>query len=104
LGKGAFVTTGVRKPARIAAGIIGAFDGAAWLVLAIIYFWPGSDPATKGLDRAAAWATTILFVVTGAPALVLAVRGRAPRLALTLALAFPIVSLALLIVAVYALP
>ena len=52
-------------------------------------FLSASDPATKGLDSAFGWVATGLFAITGVPGLVLAGLGRAPRTALTLALAFP---------------
>jgi hypothetical protein len=47
--------------------------------------------------------TTILFAITGAPALLLAMRSRAPRAALLLALAFPTAFVALLVAVAYAL-
>jgi len=75
--------------ARLAALIIVALDAIGWAVVAINTFWSTSDPATKGFDEAAGYVVTILFVLTGAPALVLAGFRRAPRLALGLALAFP---------------
>ena len=62
-------------------------------------FLSGSDPATKGLDNAAGIVATTILLVTALPALVLALTRRAPRLALTLALAFPVV-LALLFMAI----
>jgi hypothetical protein len=67
------------------------------------HFWPGGDPATTGLDAAVALVTTILFAITGAPALLLAMRSRAPRAALLLALAFPTAFVALLVAVAYAL-
>jgi hypothetical protein len=75
--------------ARFAALVAGAFDTAVWALVAAAAFLSGSDAATKGLDHAAGLAVTALFVVTGLPALILAGRGRSPRLALWLALAFP---------------
>jgi hypothetical protein len=88
----------------MAAGIVGVVDAGAWLFLFVTYHWSDGDPATRGFDEAAAWIATILFAVAGAPALVLAVRGRAPRPALLLALGFPAVfALLLLLAAVYAL-
>jgi hypothetical protein len=93
-----------RNSIRTAAGIIGAFDAVAWLLLAATYYWSDSEPATKDFDEAAAAVTTALFVVTGAPALVLAARARAPRAALILALGFPTVFLILLVAVAYTLP
>jgi hypothetical protein len=77
---------------------VASVDVAGWLVVAAATFLSGSDPATKGLDNAAGLAVTVLLLATGAPALVLALRGRAARLALMLALIFP-AALALLFVA-----
>jgi hypothetical protein len=99
LGRTAIATTGARaarKSLRVAGAITGAFDTAAWLFLAGQYFWSGSDPATKGFDEGAGVAATVLFALTGAPALVLAWHSRAPRTALLLGLAFPAVFLGLL--------
>ena len=69
--------------------VVGGVDLAAWAFVALAALVSGSDPATRGLDHAAGLAVTALFLVTGAPALVLALRNRAPVTALTLALAFP---------------
>jgi hypothetical protein len=66
-------------------------DSAAWLVVAFATFFSGSDPATKGLDNGAGIAVTLLFLVTTIPSLFLLYRKRAPRAALTFALAFPAV-------------
>ena len=63
-------------------------------------FFSEPDPATMGLDVAAGWTVTILFLVTGAPAFVLALLGRWPRVALALALAFPAGFVALFVAAV----
>ncbi|HEV8552284.1 MAG TPA: hypothetical protein VGR65_02710 [Casimicrobiaceae bacterium] len=62
----------------------------------------GSDAATKGLDEGAGLIVTALFFVTGAPALALAVLCRAPKTALTLALAFPAAFAVLFVAAVIA--
>ena len=64
-------------------------DAAAWALASIMLFLSGSDQATKGLDVAAGLVVTVLFFVTGVPALILALIGRSPRTALSLALAFP---------------
>jgi len=87
---------------RIATIVIGLLDAAAWIVLAFMTFLSGSDPATKGLDIGAGLVVTVLFLVTGVPGLVLASIGRAPRTALTLALAFPAVFVLLFVAVVIA--
>jgi hypothetical protein len=86
--------------ARIAAMIIGGLDAAAWLLVCAGTFFSQSDPATKGLDNFAGLIVTGLFLVTVAPALLLAWRNRVPRLALALAIGFPAAFAALFIVAV----
>jgi hypothetical protein len=85
---------------RMAALIIGALDAAAWLLICAGTFWSQSDPATKGLDNAAGYVVTALFLLTGAPALWLAWRQRVPRPALVLAIGFPAAFAALFVVAV----
>jgi hypothetical protein len=95
--------TAPRRSTRVAAGIIGAFDAIAWLLLLVRYFRSDSNPTTANLDATVAWVTTILFAFTGAPALLLAIGGRAPRVALLLSLAFPTVFVALLVAVAYAL-
>ena len=82
--------------------IVGLLDAIVWALAAFATFMSGSDPATRGLDQAAGSMVTALFLVTGAPALALAYLGRAPVVALVLALAFPIAIAAILIVAVMA--
>lgn len=64
-------------------------DSAAWLLAVFATFFSGSDAATKGLDNGAGIAVTLLFLVTAVPSLFLLYRKRAPRAALTFALAFP---------------
>ncbi len=81
---------------------VASVDVVGWLLVAVATFLSGSDPATKGLDNAAGLAVTALLLATGLPALVLALTGRAPRLALTLALAFPVVFAVLFVGAVVA--
>lgn len=83
---------------RTATLIVAAIDLVAWAFVALATFASGSDAATRGLDRAAGLAVTALFLVTGVPALSLAVLKRAPAAALALALAFP-AALAVAIVA-----
>ncbi len=89
--------------ARVWTIVIAAIDALAWLAVAFATFGSGSDPATKGLDRLAGIAATLLLLVTAVPALVLALRRRAPRLALALALAFPAAFVAMFAIALAAL-
>ena len=87
---------------RTATIIVCVVDAIAWAFVAIATFMSGSDAATKGLDEGAGLVVTALFLVTGAPALALALLGRAPATALTLALAFPIAFVALFVAALMA--
>lgn len=75
--------------ARTAAFIVGGLDALGWLLVCAGTFLSQSDPATKGFDVFAGFAVSVVFLLTGAPALLLAWRNRAPRLALALALGFP---------------
>lgn len=75
--------------ARAAALMLGALDAAGWLLICAGTFFSQSDQATKGLDHVAGLVVTALFLLTGVPALALAGRNRAPRLALALSLGFP---------------
>jgi hypothetical protein len=81
---------------RTATVIVALFDIAVWLFVAVATFLSGSDPATRGLDDTAGLATTVLLLATGLPALLLALADLAPRFALILALAFPVVGVLLL--------
>ena len=87
---------------RMAAFIIGGLDAAGWLLVCAATFFSQSDPATKALDTFAGFAVSVVFLLTGVPALVLAGRNRAPRLALALALGFPTGFVLLFAVAVVA--
>lgn len=80
--------------------VVCLFDTLAWAVVAFATFFSGSDPATRELDEAAGVAVTALFLLTAAPAMLLTWRARAPRTALTLALAFPAVFALLFAIAV----
>ena len=75
--------------ARTATIVIGVVDAAVWALCAVAAITSTSDHATIGLDQAAGWAVTILFLVTGAPGLALGLMRRARRTALALVLAFP---------------
>lgn len=57
---------------RAAAGIIGLLDALLCVVLAGGLFFSSSDAATRGLDSLAGYLVTVLFLVTGLPALLLA--------------------------------
>src|SRR5438093_11400056 len=75
---------------RTATIIVGLVDAAAWAFVAFATFTSGSDAATKGLDEGAGLIVTALFLLTGAPALALALVRRAQTTALTLAISFPV--------------
>ena len=84
--------------------VIAVLDAIGWGLAAFNLLITDGDPATRGLDQAGGYAITILFVLTGLPALVLALLNRAPHAALGLALAFPAVFLVLLVAAALMLP
>lgn len=87
------------RTAVIAACVV---DTAIWVVVALAFLRSGSDPATKGLDETAGLFVTALYLVTAAPAIALAVLGRAPRVALALALGFLVVLAGAFVAAVVA--
>ena len=87
---------------RKASVVVCLLDAAVWALVAFAKFNSGSDPATRGLDEAAGYIVTALFVITAVPALALITFGRAPRIALTLALVFPAAFAALFIAAIIA--
>jgi hypothetical protein len=93
----------MRMSIRAVAILVALLDHAIWLAVGAVTFFSGSDPATKSLDNLAGLAVTALFLATGAPALMLAATGRAPRLALTLSIVFPAAFAVLFIVAIFAL-
>ena len=74
----------------------------AWILVAFATFMSGSDQATKGLDEAAGYIVTGLFLVTDTPALALSFFGCAPKAAFILALAFPAGFLILFVAAIAA--
>jgi len=82
-----------KRVLRYAALIVGGLAIIGSLFLAWLLFMSGSDPATKGLDVAFAWAVLMLFGITVAPGFLLAATNRAPRTAFALVIAFPIVFL-----------
>jgi hypothetical protein len=75
---------------RIATIILSILDAIGWGFIAKTTLLSESDPATMGLDRAAGWIVTILFLLTAVPALVLALKRLRPKTALMLSLAFPV--------------
>ena len=77
--------------------VIAVLDAMGWGLAAFNLLITDFDPATRGLDQLGGYAITILFVLTGLPALVLALLKRAPRLSLGLALAFPAAFLVLVV-------
>ena len=89
---------------RLTTLIIALVDTAIFLIATSVTLFSGSDAATKGLDNAAGWGIVALFAVTVVPALVLLWRGKAPRTALALVLAPPLVIVAALAVIVATLP
>jgi hypothetical protein len=90
--------------ARWAALVLALLDTAAWLLIAGTMLLSASEPATRALDQFAALVVSVLYFVSGAPALLLAWKSRAPRVALALALVFPAAIAALLIATVVMLP
>ena len=91
-------------PLRIATLIIALLDTAVFLFAVSITFFSGSDAATKGLDNAAGWGMLAFYALTAGAALVLLWRGRAPRTALALALAFPALIVGTVVAIVATLP
>jgi hypothetical protein len=89
---------------RLATLIIALLDTLAFLFILSVTIGSGSDAATKGLDNAGSLAIAALFLLTAAPALFLALRRRAPRTALALALMFPAAIVAFVAVIVATLP
>lgn len=85
---------------RTATLVIGLLDALACAVIVIAAYNSDSDPATIGLDYAAGVITAGLFALTGLPALIIAALRRAPRTALGLAAAFPVIFLLLFVAAV----
>jgi hypothetical protein len=85
---------------RIATIILSILDAIGWAVVARYTLLSESDPATMGLDVAAGWIVTMLFLVTAVPAFVLALMRRQPKTSLALALVFPVGLAALVVAAV----
>lgn len=89
---------------RLTAIIIAVLDAIGWSLAAFNLLVTDGDPATQSLDKLGGYSITVLFVLTGLPALALAITDRAPRAALAFALAFPVAFLVLLVVAAGVLP
>lgn len=89
---------------RLTAIIIAVLDAVGWGLAAFNLLITDGDPATRGLDQLGGVAISILFVLTGLPALVLAMTNRAQRVSLALALAFPAILLLLVVGAALMLP
>ena len=75
---------------RVFALILGALDVASWICLVLYTLFTPASPATQALGIAFGWVITLLYAATGLPGLALASLDRAPRIALALALAFPV--------------
>jgi hypothetical protein len=84
--------------------MIAVLDAIGWGLAAFNLLMTDGDPATRGLDQLGGYSITILFVLTGLPALALILTNRAPRAALALALAFPAAFLVLLVAVAGVLP
>jgi hypothetical protein len=76
--------------------MIAVLDAVGWSLAAFNLLMTDGDPATQSLDKLGGYSITVLFVLTGLPALMLAFNNRAPRTALAFALAFPAAFLVLL--------
>ncbi len=76
--------------------MIAVLDAIGWSLAAFNLLMTDGDPVTQGLDKLGGYSITILFVLTGLPAIALVIANRAPRVALVLALAFPTAFLVLL--------
>jgi hypothetical protein len=87
---------------RKTTAVVCLLDAALWVFVAFAMFSSEADPATSGLDQAAGYIVTALFLITTAPALALTVFGRAPKTAFALALIFPGAFAALFIAAIAA--
>jgi hypothetical protein len=87
---------------RLATIVLCLIGAAIWLFFAYATLLSGSDPATRGLDLAAGILMTFLFGLTIVPAAILFGTRRAPRVALGLALAFPLILILLSIAAILA--
>ena len=82
--------------------LIALFDAFVCSIVAFGAIASKSDHATLGLDYAAGALAVLVFVLTGGVALALTYFGKAPRLALACALAFPTLLAVLFIAAVIA--
>jgi hypothetical protein len=62
----------------------------SWICLVLYAFFSPGNATAQPLGIALGWVITLLYAATGLPGLVLAALDRAPRLALGLAIAFPV--------------
>jgi hypothetical protein len=92
----------IRMNIRTVTLTVALLDSGVWVVVVFATFFSGSDPATKGLDTGVGIAVTLLFLVTTMQSLFLIYRGRAPKAALSFALAFPAAFILLFVAAVIA--
>ncbi len=79
--------------------MIAVLDAFGWSLAAFNLLLTDGDPVTRGLDQFGGYSITVLFALTGLPALALAIANRAPRAALAFAMAFPAAFLVLLVAA-----
>ena len=75
---------------RTLALIVGALDCVAFIGMLLMALLSPGDQAARGLGIGIGWIILVLFALTAAPAVALAWFERAPRTALSLALAFPL--------------
>lgn len=89
---------------RRATLILAVVDFAIWALLAVYLVLSRTDPATRGLDLAAAGAVTVLLLLTALPAVLLVRAGGSLNTALALAIAFPAAFLLIFALVVARLP
>ena len=87
---------------RTATILICALGALVWLLFSYATLFSGSDPATRGLDVIAGVLMSALFAATIGPSAFLVWKGFAPRAALGLALAYPLILILLVIAAILA--
>ena len=89
---------------HIATLVIALLDAIVWTTVAGGVLLSQPEPATCGLDLAAVTIVSILFALTGAPALILVWRKRAARAAFALSLAFPGIFVVMIVAVALTLP
>jgi hypothetical protein len=80
---------------RAFALIVGVLDVVSWICLVLYALFLADNAVAQSLGIALGWVITLLYAVTGLPGLALAASGRAPRLALALEIAFPVLFMVL---------